>query len=140
VIGLGSPHGDDQAGWVAVDRLRPHLPDGAVALKAADALGVLEAMAGKDAAIVVDAGAPNGQPGTVRSFVWRLGACTDVTPWSTHGIGLIDALRLGEALGSLPGRVTVLTIEAATASPGDALSPEANLAIDSLLESILGEL
>ena len=26
IVGLGSPHGDDQLGWVAIDRLRPRLP------------------------------------------------------------------------------------------------------------------
>ena len=28
IVGLGSPHGDDQLGWVAIDRLRPRLPAG----------------------------------------------------------------------------------------------------------------
>ena len=28
IVGLGSPHGDDQLGWVAIDRLRPLLPAG----------------------------------------------------------------------------------------------------------------
>ena len=33
IVGLGSPHGDDQLGWVAVDRLRPRLPAGISAHK-----------------------------------------------------------------------------------------------------------
>ena len=28
IVGLGSPHGDDRLGWVAVDRLRLRLPAG----------------------------------------------------------------------------------------------------------------
>ena len=28
IVGLGSPHGDDQLGWITIDRLRPLLPAG----------------------------------------------------------------------------------------------------------------
>ena len=28
IVGLGSPHGDDQLGWVAIDLLQPRLPAG----------------------------------------------------------------------------------------------------------------
>ena len=71
IVGLGSPHGDDQLGWVAIDRLRPRLPAGIVrATRSAAGSSCSSALEGQDAAVVIDAAAPAGRPGTIRSFAW----------------------------------------------------------------------
>jgi hydrogenase maturation protease len=140
IVGLGSPHGDDQLGWIAVDRLRPRLPAGISAHKVPGGLELLECLKGQDSAVVIDAAAPAGRPGTIRSFAWPSPALAGCAPLSTHGLGLIDALNLAEALGTLPRRVSVYTIEAKQLSPGALLSWEVAQGLDAVLEAILADL
>ena len=70
IVGLGSPHGDDQLGWVAIDLLRPRLPAGTSAHKVRGGLELIECLDGHDAAVVIDAASPAGRPGSIRSFTW----------------------------------------------------------------------
>ena len=104
IVGLGSPHGDDQLGWVAIDRLRPRLPAGIAAHKVRGGIELLECLEGQDAAVVIDAAAPAGRPGTIRSFAWPSPELAGCAPWSTHGLGLVEALRTGrDARAVCPG-------------------------------------
>jgi hydrogenase maturation protease len=137
ILGLGSPHGDDQLGWVAIDRLRPRLPAGIIAHKVRDASDLLEYLDRQETAIVIDAVAPAGQPGTIRSFEWPCAELADCVPLSTHGLGLVDALHLAKTLGRLPRRVTIHTIEVTACSPGAALSAETSHRLDTVVDSIL---
>jgi hydrogenase maturation protease len=137
IVGLGSPHGDDRLGWIAVDRLRKRLPDGISAHQVQGGLELLECLDGQDAAVVIDAAAPAGRPGTVRSFAWP---CTELalsSPMSSHGLGLVEALHLAEALGRLPRRVRIYTIEARDISPCGPLSAEVALQLEIVVESVL---
>ena len=137
IVGLGSPHGDDQLGWLAIDRLRSRLPSGVVAQRARHGVELLEHLEGHDSAIVIDTAMPTGNPGAIRLFDWPSPELAGSTLWSTHGLGLIDALRLAEALGRLPRLVRIYTIEAMDTSPGISLSPNVARQLDALLERIL---
>jgi hydrogenase maturation protease len=137
IVGLGSPHGDDQLGWVAIDRLRPRLPAGIIARKVHNGIELLECVEGQDTAIVIDAVAPAGQPGTIRSFRWPCPELAACVPLSTHGLGLVEAFHLAEALGRLPRRLNIHTIEAKDSSPGAPLSPEIVLRLDTVVDSVL---
>lgn len=137
IVGIGSPHGDDQLGWVVVDRLRPRLPAGITADKVNGGLELLECLDGHDAAAIIDAAAPAGRPGTVRSFAWPSAELTPCALWSTHGLGLVQALQLAETLGSLPGHVRIYTIEARDISPCAALSRNVAGRLDALVEVVL---
>jgi hydrogenase maturation protease len=137
IVGLGSPHGDDQLGWVVVDRLRPRLPAGIAVDKVHGGLELLECLGGHDAAVVIDAAAPAGRPGTIRSFTWPSPDLAHCAPWSTHGLGLVQALHLAETLGRLPGRVSIYTIEARDISPGAPLSGIVARRLDAVAEAVL---
>jgi len=137
VVGLGSPHGDDQLGWVVVDRLRPRLPAGITADKVHGGLELLECLEGHEAAVVIDAAAPAGRPGTIRSFAWPSTKLAHCGPWSTHGLGLVQALQLAETLGRLPQRVNIYTIEAQDTSPGAPLSGNVAQRLDAVVEAVL---
>jgi len=139
IVGLGSPHGDDQLGWVAVDRLLPRLPAGITADKVNGGLELLECLGGHDWAVVIDAAAPASQPGTIRSFAWPSPELAQCAPWSTHGLGLVQALQLAETLGRLPQRVTVYTVEAVNTSPGASLSGDVARWLDAVVEAVLRE-
>jgi hypothetical protein len=45
IVGLGGPHGDDQLGWAAIDRLRSWMPDHIAAHKADGGIELLELLA-----------------------------------------------------------------------------------------------
>jgi hydrogenase maturation protease len=141
LIGLGSPYGDDQLGWIAVDRLRPRLPEGVVAVKAAGGLDVLEFLTGQDEVVIMDSSTPAGRPGTIRWFAWPCGDLAERVSWSTHGPGLVEALRLAGTLGLLPRRVSIATVEAETQTreiaPDTPLGATAARGLEGLLESIL---
>jgi hydrogenase maturation protease len=137
IIGLGSPHGDDQLGWIAVDRLEPLLPTEIVCKKIGAAIELVDCLDGHETAVVIDASAPAGRPGIHRSIVWPCPELIAGSAWSTHGVGLVEALRLAEALGRLPRRVEIDTIEAADTTPGAALSDDVARGLDSLVTAVL---
>ncbi len=139
IAGLGSPHGDDQLGWVAIDRLRPRLPAGIIATKFRDGIDLLECLDGQDAAVVIDAVEPAGQPGTIRSFQWPCPELVACLKLSTHGLSLVEALCLAECLGRLPRRLNIHTIEAKDNSPGALLSQEIARRLDSVVDRILDD-
>jgi hydrogenase maturation protease len=140
IAGLGSPHGDDQLGWVAIDLLRPRLPAGTTTLMIRDGLELIEYLHCHDAAVLIDASSPAGHPGSIRSFTWPCRELDRGVLWSSHGLGLIEVIELAEALGRLPRLVTILTIEAHDVSPGAPLGHHISRQLDRLVERILGDL
>lgn len=121
ILGIGSPSGDDQAGWLTVDALF------AAGLRSEDGLviekldrpgtSLIPLLDNAAWVILVDAMQGSGPAGRIRHF--------DLADWpqhtkglSTHGIGVLDALSLASALGSLPPRLDLYGIEIGSANPG----------------------
>lgn len=115
ILGIGSPFGDDRAGWLVIDALQAELGEReracfGLTLVALDRPGaaLLEHLRGAKRAVLIDAARGAGAPGTVL----RLDAAqleTDPT-LSSHGFGVAEALALGAALKALPPELTVLAI------------------------------
>ncbi|MDR3636374.1 MAG: hydrogenase maturation protease [Isosphaeraceae bacterium] len=137
VIGLGSPHGDDQAGWALVDRLEQRGMMSAQRVR--DGVELLAALEGHDDVILVDASAPAGEPGRTRAFTWPCGELAEVPLLSTHGLGLVEALRMAETLGNLPRKVTIIAVESAAALAGTPVSAAVEQALDGLAERLLSD-
>lgn len=112
VIGLGSDHGDDQAGWLVIHRLRElgH-PEGAsyLAIHPADILDVVDP---KRATIVCDACVASGAPGRIRRISWPTECLLNHNTRGTHDLSLRQILMLGQQLQCLPPTITIWTIEA----------------------------
>ena len=135
VIGLGSPHGDDRAGWAVVDALqRRGLSE---ARRARDGADLLAALEDQHDVVLVDASEPAGTPGRVRVLAWPFHDAGDLRQLSTHGIGLIDALRMADVLERAPERVTIVAIEAQATKPGAKLSPPVVRAIAQVVNQLL---
>ncbi len=146
VIGVGNPmRRDDAAGLEVVDRAQSRLPGGAIVGHCAgDATTLLDAWAGRDLAVVVDAARwPGATPGEI---IWIEDAAgsTEAMPWSdaagTHGLGVAQVIHLGRALGRLPRRLAVLAVAITEDGQGEGLSPavEAGVgrAVDLLVERL----
>lgn len=140
VVGLGSPSGDDRAGWEVVARLRDVLPVGTRADATSHPLTILDAGPGDDVLIVIDACRGAGSQGSVHRFAWPDPRLTAAGGVSSHGVGLATALELAGVLGRLPPRVVVFAIECGSAEPGAGLSRVVEVALPEVVARVLAEL
>lgn len=143
ILGIGSPSGDDQAGWLTVDALL------AGGVKAGDELviekldrpgaGLIPLLDNASWVILVDAMQSGGQPGWIQRY--------GVNDWpaycqglSSHGFGVLNALSLARELGSLPPRLDLYGIEIGGAMPGGNPCTEVQAATRKLADIIADEL
>ncbi|RLW65952.1 MAG: hypothetical protein B6D73_04015 [gamma proteobacterium symbiont of Stewartia floridana] len=110
IIGVGSPFGADQAGWLAIDHLqRCQLADWELIKLDRPGSGLLSYLRDADQVVLIDALKSTGRAGEV-SLISRqaLAQCQELT--SSHGFGVSEALALAEQLGELPQQVSLLGI------------------------------
>lgn len=114
---------DDGVGpWVG-DRLRER---GLTVVElSGEGIGVIEAIAGQPAVVLVDATQSGAPPGTVH----RIDAVASPLPsgwfrYSTHLFGVAEAVETARALHRLPGRLIIYGIEGAQFEFGEGLTPE----------------
>jgi len=146
VLGIGSPQGDDRAGWLALEQLAGHAAvraaGAAVALESLDrpGLALLGRWAGARKVILIDAVRSGAPPGTLhRALAGDLAAGGSGA--SSHGFGLAEAVSLAAALDMLPPELVVLGIEAGEGSAADApLSPAVAGALPRLVAAALREI
>ncbi|HEX7972633.1 MAG TPA: hydrogenase maturation protease [Thiobacillus sp.] len=143
IFGIGSPSGDDQAGWLTVDALLAsglHENDATV-IEKLDRPGVNLIPLLEDAAhvLLVDAMQGGGEPGRILRL--------DEQDWSdyrqgvsSHGFGVLDALLLARELGGLPPRLDLYGIEIGSASPGAVPGEAVQAAAQRLARRIAREL
>lgn len=160
VIGVGNPYRrDDGVGVAVVDALlalacdpEPD-PTGSGQLAPPAEVEIVEE-SGESAALVarwsghrfvilVDAISSGAAAGSVQRIEcsagrWDLGSRVAAT--STHGLGLADAVALGQALGRLPERLVIFGVEADDTSNGAGLSPAVSTAVDAVISAVLVEL
>ncbi len=137
IIGLGSAHGDDTAGWRVVELLRSVLIDGVELHCVAHPIDILEQLQGISDLHVCDA-CRGGQPrGHLHRWQWpEFVERTTHARDSSHAMSLDEALRLAERLGLLPPRVTIWGIDV-----GDPSSAGADpLPLDQIIQKMLPEL
>ena len=141
VIGVGNCYRrDDGIGPAAAAEIeRQHLPGVRVVISDGDPAGLLEAWAGLDLAIVVDAvRCEPATPGRVHR--WPDGQLERGRTASSHGMGIPDALDLGRALDQYPRRVVVFAVEAADLRSGAGLSQAVATALPGVVAAITAEL
>ena len=115
ILGVGSPFGSDQAGWKAIDQLllRPEVKiaveNGTWVVQKLDRPGMalLEIMQGFSHVIVIDAVMSDDYPTGAWLTLAREELALLASPASTHGIGVAEALAMGEALNMLPKQLDV---------------------------------
>jgi len=137
---LGSRYrGDDAVGPLVADRLRAA---GAVVLECDDEpTRLLDAWAGLDLLVIVDAVSSGSPPGTVHRFDPGDGPLPrDLGLASTHAFSVPEALELGRALGRTPRRVLVVGVEGASFRMGDPVTPAVDAALDGVAAEVLAEL
>ncbi|MEW6046729.1 MAG: hydrogenase maturation protease [Bacillota bacterium] len=155
VIGVGNPFaGDDGAGIEVVRRLRAEGLDPEVeAVEAGDATVVIDALQGVKKAVVVDAAVRQGPAGAVGDRRYEAGQVirltpeqlsrTGLTPLSTHGVGVADAIRLAQISSprTVAGCIVVIAIVVERVRPfSRGLSPPVSAALDRAVRVVREEL
>ncbi|QBQ55485.1 hydrogenase maturation protease [Nitrosococcus wardiae] len=117
ICGVGSPFGDDQIGWQAVEALKRSkvlevLPAGTAMTYLCDRPGprLLEILKGAELGIIIDAMVSGATPGTLKCVQFDSLSMLE-SPYSTHGFDLASTLALGAALGELPHQLFIYGIE-----------------------------
>jgi hydrogenase maturation protease len=142
VIGIGNEmRADDGAGIYAVRKIREkHLPDVKAMEHSGEGTSLIELWKHQDQVIVIDAASSGSQPGTIHRYeAHRKSLPANLFRFSTHTLGLAEAIELSRVLRELPASLIVYGIEANTFDTGSALSPEVHSAIDIVLNEIISE-
>jgi hydrogenase maturation protease len=141
VIGIGNGfRRDDGVGLaVAEDIAQRNLSGVRVVTDIGDPATIPESWAGARLAVVVDAAMGAGSdPGRIRR--WTPGDEADAGVVSSHAMGLPQAYALGEALGQIPDRLVILSIDIADADYGVGLTPRVAATVPGVVEAVLAEL
>lgn len=137
-LGLGSHHGDDQAGWLVIDRLHQcGVPvANAVAVSSPDEIWHRRIHDRK--LILCDATVDPGKVGTIRQWSWP-GVQLPELHHGTHDFPLGAVLTLGQTLELCPAKVVIWTIAGRRFSAGDEISPSVRQAAISLANTLYEE-
>ena len=109
VLGVGSPYGDDNVGWLTAKKYQDK-PGYEVVILDRPQLNLIHELAGVEKAIIIDAVKSGAEPGTIHHLTMAdmphfKGFC------SSHNVGLADALQLAEVLDALPAQLEIIGIE-----------------------------
>lgn len=140
IVGLGSPHGDDQAGWLVIDCLHALGVERHVAKKAAHPGDLWSWGESGRGLTVCDAGQIAGQPGRIGRWTWPEDRLEHARLGGTHDLPLADVLTLGRQTGCCPAVVEIWTIEGGQFAPLGPISPTVADSARRVAESLWREL
>ncbi len=140
IIGIGNrDRGDDAVGPVVVQALQGRLPKYVSAFEhSGEVAGLMDCMDGAEAVYLVDAAAMGLEPGSLRAFNASKGPLPSLGGgYSSHAMGVSEAVELARALNVLPPVCRVFAVEAATFAAGDGLSAPVDAAIPQVTQALL---
>lgn len=134
IVGLGSPFGDDRAGWHVIERLASREPAlRKIALRSPAEL--LDQLVDIEHLVVVDACRGAGEAGTVITFNWPAIEIGRVGFSGTHDMSLDAALGIAERLGLLPAVVSIWGVEIGESAHFESeLTPAVARAVQEIVE------
>lgn len=138
VVALGNRfRADDGAGLEVADRLKGDANGFTIVESPNDALAIMDAWQDAALAIVVDAAVTGQAPGIVHRADLGLGLLPkDLSRFSSHGLGLAEAIELSQTMGRTPRRMLVYGIEAASMALGGPVSQAVVEAAERVAEHI----
>ena len=144
VVGLGSPYGDDQVGWIACEQLKKelgHLQKIAFVTTDRSGLDWLSRISEAGQVVFIDAMRSGEIPGTIRKIdlntaQWNKSAAS----LSSHGISLNDAIEVAQSLGDFPEVSSVWAIEIDQCNIDSDLSEPVKNMLITLLQGIKSDI
>ena len=145
LVGLGSPHGDDQLGWRIAQVIEPGNRPNLMVRVARSPIEVLSWLEGVNWLIVCDACQGAGTLGSWHHWHWPTDDLVPLHFAGSHDLGLAAVLTLADRLGQLPEQVSIWAIEAdllrsSPTSIGAGLSAEVERAVPQVVRLIEEEL
>jgi hydrogenase maturation protease len=140
ILALGSPHGNDQAGWLIADLLSEREQLRGHCQKLAHPWDIVSAFREQSDVIIVDACKSGGAPGSIHWLPAAQLSDSPVTPTSSHGASVVDALQLADSLGYDISRAVVYAVEVDSTEPGESLALAVRRGACEIAELIAGEL
>ena len=137
ILGLGSPHGDDVAGWLTIDVLRRRGVSPSTARRVSDPTDLWNWVTIETDLLLIDACTGTGPVGTLRKHVWPHMVLPNNGPRNSHRFPLGEALILGRTLELCPETVTVWTIEGQRFEPETIPDPAVVAAAETLAELLV---
>lgn len=141
VIGIGNEfRRDDGVGLAVAEELASRNLAGVQVVTAIGEPGaILDAWTGARLAVVVDAAMDEGAtPGRIGR--WTPSDEVEPAAVSSHALSLPQTYALGEALGQLPARLVVLTVDITDSGNGVGLTPAVAAAVPEVITAVLEEL
>ena len=141
VIGIGNEYRrDDGVGHaVAAEIAARELPGVRVVTTLGEPTAILEAWSGATLAVLVDAAvSTESTPGRVRRCT--IGDLTCRAGLSSHALDITQTFALGQALGMVPDRLVIFTVEAADTGHGIGLTADVAAAVGDVVAGVLAEL
>ena len=142
VIGVGNRMmGDDAVGPLVIDRLVGRLPEPVALVESVgDATHLLDTWRDARLAVVVDAVVSGGVPGAVHRIDGKAGFPSTWRSASTHLIGVVEAVELGDAVDMLPDELIVFGIEIDRVEAGVTLTTEVAAAVEQVADLVVEEI
>lgn len=137
ILALGSPHGDDQAGWLVADALVNVPQFQGKCHKLATPWDLLTQLKTSCDQIIIDACMSGSVPGTIHQLRLHQLEALQGTFTSSHGCSLPTTLQLAKTLGYDLSRTVVYAIEIDSAEPGRPVSDAVRTGVDELVERIV---
>jgi len=108
-VGVGSPHGDDRAGWLVIERLHELGVSKADARIVQSPTELCHLGSPQRPLLVCDAGRSDAAAGIIDVCTWPAQSLP-VCRGGTHDVSLGDALSLSLHLGAIPSTVAIWII------------------------------
>ena len=153
-VGVGSPHGDDRAGWLVADALSNRARAGCftpptdaragcrglVIHKASTPADLFDWLDDAATLIVCDAVRGAGPIGSLHRWIWPDARIGRLRASGSHDLCLSEVLEMAGRLDRLPAHVVVWGIEASPVAPVSEVSPEVGQVLAVVAEKIWSEL
>ena len=140
VIGVGSPHGNDQVGWLVADALWQDSPRDFRIVKVSSPVDIISQTESVDCLWLCDACVGGSPEGTVWRWTWPDASLESRQFSGTHDFDLCAALRLAEKLGKLPKQVVVWGVEIQACEISSEVSAPVMDAIPKIVQAMRKEL
>ena len=139
IVGVGNiERGDDGAGPSVCRRLKSLCGARTQLVEhSGEATSLLSLIGGFDQVIIVDACVTGAPTGDIQTWNGLKAPALSKPEFSTHGLGVAEAIELGRALDCLPPRLTLYTIEGAQFDQGAAMSVQVEAAVEELSQRLM---
>jgi len=142
IVGLGSPNGDDQFGWLVVERLtleinQSRLP-AVITRRATTPAQLLDWLDGIDRMLLIDACRGQTSPDDLLRLEWPAPGIEKIRGSGSHDYTVWQTLELASRLGSIPRHCHLWCAAGQQFDPGQQLSPSLLALVPRVVDDVIG--